>query len=154
SGSTGLQKGIALTHVMVRRQCECYARAIKADSENDCICSWIPLYHDMGLFTTWFLPLLQKICVAAIDPFDWVQSPASFLHLIADHKGTLCWQPNFAFNLLANKVTNEDMKGISLESMRAFISCAEPVRASSFKLFLDRFRAHGLRESALSSCYA
>jgi fatty-acyl-CoA synthase len=154
SGSTGLQKGVALTHAMVSRQCTHYARAIALDPYTDCVCSWIPLYHDMGLFTTWLLPLLSGVRVAAIDPFKWVAAPSSLLRLITDHRGTLCWQPNFAYNLLATRVPDHDLEGVSLATMRAFINCSEPVRARSHQLFLDRFRHYGMRDSALHVCYA
>ena len=154
SGSTGLQKGGALTHAMVISQCDAYARAIALDANTDRVCSWIPLYHDMGLFTTWLLPLLRAVRVAAIDPFQWVQAPASFLRLITDFRGTLCWQPNFAYNLLATRVRDEDLEGIDLVSMRGFTNCSEPVRASSHRMFLDRFREHGVKEESLWVCYA
>ena len=154
SGSTGLQKGVPLTHRMIREQCLSYARAIALSPDSDRICSWIPLYHDMGLFTTWLLPLLHAVPVAAIDPFEWVQAPASFLRLISDFRGTLCWQPNFAYNLLAARADDEDLQGVDLSSMRGFSNCSEPVRASSHRVFAQRFSPYGLRPSTLWVCYA
>ncbi len=154
SGSTGLQKGVALTHEMVAGQCASYGRRIQLNPETDRICSWIPLYHDMGLFTTWFLPLLSGTKVAAIDPFRWVQAPASFLKLITDFKGTLCWQPNFAYNLLASRMRPEDLAGLDLSCMRGFNNCSEPVRAASHDMFLQRFQAYGVKRESLWVCYA
>ena len=153
SGSTGLQKGVVLSHRMVARQCESYARAIQLSGE-DRICSWLPLYHDMGLFTTWLMPLLRAVPVAAIDPFAWVNAPASFLRLIGDYRGTLAWQPNFAYNLLASRVKDAEIDGVDLGSMRGFSNCSEPVRASSHEAFYERFRGHGLARDALWVCYA
>jgi fatty-acyl-CoA synthase len=154
SGSTGLQKGVPLSHRMIQEQCASYARAIALSSDSDRICSWIPLYHDMGLFTTWLLPLLRAVPVAAIDPFEWVQSPSSFLRLITDFKGTLCWQPNFAYNLLASRTADEELASIDLSSMRGFSNCSEPVRAATHRAFAQRFAPYGLRPSALWVCYA
>jgi acyl-CoA synthetase (AMP-forming)/AMP-acid ligase II len=153
SGSTGLQKGVLLSHRMVIRQCQSYARAIRLSRE-DRICSWLPLYHDMGLFTTWLMPLLSGVPVAALDPFAWVNAPASFLRLIGDYRGTLAWQPNFAYNLLASRVTDTEIEGVDLGSMRGFSNCSEPVRARSHEAFYARFRGHGLRPEALWVCYA
>lgn len=154
SGSTGLQKGVALTHEMVIAQCRAYSRTIAADPERDRVCSWIPLYHDMGLFTTWLLPLLERVRVAAIDPFSWVQSPAALLRLIHDFRGTLAWQPNFAYNLLATRVRDSEIEGVELGSMRGFTNCSEPVRAASHRVFLERFRAIGVRPESLWVSYA
>ncbi|MDP1778890.1 MAG: AMP-binding protein, partial [Anaerolineales bacterium] len=49
SGTTGLQKGVALSHKAVLNQLEAYGKAINLDAEKDVIVSWLPLYHDMGL---------------------------------------------------------------------------------------------------------
>jgi len=154
SGSTGLQKGVALSHQMILRQCESYAKAIQLDSNHDAIASWIPLYHDMGLFTTWLLPLLHGVRVYAIDPFEWIQKPSSFLKLISDHKATLAWQPNFAYQVLASRVTSDEMQGVNLSSVRGISNCSEPARAKSHDLFLNRFENNGLKRSALWVCYA
>jgi fatty-acyl-CoA synthase len=153
SGSTGLQKGVVLSHRMITRQCESYARAIQISGE-DRICSWLPLYHDMGLFTTWLMPLLRAVPVAAIDPFAWVNAPASFLRLIGEYRGTLAWQPNFAYNLLASRVKDAEIEGVDLGAMRGFSNCSEPVRATSHEAFYQRFRGHGVKREALWVCYA
>src|SRR5262245_45851177 len=55
SGSTGLQKAVALSHDMVIAQCDAYAAAISLGAD-DRVCSWLPLYHDMGLFASWLMP--------------------------------------------------------------------------------------------------
>ena len=48
SGTTGLQKGVALSHQAVFNQLDAYSRALNLN-DNDVIVSWLPLYHDMGL---------------------------------------------------------------------------------------------------------
>ncbi|MBF0502547.1 MAG: AMP-binding protein [Candidatus Riflebacteria bacterium] len=154
SGSTGLQKGVGLTHRMIMQQCESLARTLELDPATDRICSWIPLYHDMGLFATWLLPLLKSVRVAAIDPFLWARSPASFLQLITDFQGTLCWQPNFAYNLLASRLQDKDLEGLNLSSMRGFVNCSEPARAASHKIFLEKFKCLGVTAKKLWVCYA
>lgn len=153
SGSTGLQKAVALSHDMVIAQCEAYAEAIglKAD---DHVCSWLPLYHDMGLFTSWLMPVLHGVPVSMIDPFLWVKQPESLLRLITDTKGTLCWLPNFAFNLIAQRIQGDDVLRFDLSSMRGFVNCSEPVSVQSLRLFEEAFVRAGLRTTALWACYA
>jgi len=48
SGSTGLQKGVALSHRTILNQVRSCGQAV-ALSEGDVIVSWMPLYHDGGL---------------------------------------------------------------------------------------------------------
>ena len=154
SGSTGLQKAVALSHDMVLSQCDSYARSIHLSRDSDRVCNWLPLYHDMGLFTSWLMPVLEGIPTSMIDPFLWVKQPQSLLRLITDVEGSLSWLPNFAFNLLAQRVNGDLLEGIDLASMRGFVNCSEPVGASSLREFFDAFSQVGLRHSALWSCYA
>lgn len=154
SGSTGLQKCVALSHAMVVGQCQSYGRFIGLDPARDTVCSWLPLYHDMGLFTSWLIPVTQGIGVAMIDPFEWVRNPVSLLQLISDARGTLCWQPNFAFRLLATRVERAALGSIDLSTMRGFVNCSEPVSARVMADFRAAFNDAGVREDAMWTCYA
>ena len=153
SGTTGLQKGVALSHRAVLNQLASYAVALEL-AGSDVIVSWLPLYHDMGLIAGFLLPLFQGLPLVLLSPFDWVRRPALLLRAIHDHAGTLCWLPNFAYNHSARRIRARDLAGISLASMRSFINCSEPVRDDSHQMFLQRFAAHGLRPEMLSVSYA
>ena len=152
SGSTGLQKGVALSHAMVTGQCAAYARRIALDADADHICSWLPLYHDMGLFTAWLMPVLHGASVSMMDPFQWVKQPVALLQLIDEVGGTLCWQPNFAFSMLAQRAAGAI--GLDLSSMRGFINCSEPVTAAAMRSFVDAFGGCGVTGQQLWTCYA
>ncbi|MFQ3646878.1 MAG: AMP-binding protein [Anaerolineae bacterium] len=153
SGTTGLQKGVALSHQAVLNQIASYSDALRL-SADDVIVSWLPLYHDMGLIAGFILPLVQGVPLVLMSPFDWVQHPALLLRAIHQHRGTLCWLPNFAYNHMARRIRERDSDGLSLATMRAFINCSEPVRADSHALFLERFRPNGLTEAMLQTSYA
>ena len=153
SGTTGLQKGIALSHQAVLNQLASYADAVLLQ-ENDVVVSWLPLYHDMGLIAGFLLPLVQGLPLVLMSPFDWVRHPALMLKAIDDYKGTLCWLPNFAYNHCARRIRQRDSDEISLASMRMFINCSEPVRSDSHELFLERFAKNGLTKEALAVSYA
>jgi fatty-acyl-CoA synthase len=153
SGTTGLQKGVALSHTAVLNQIAAYSEAI-ALTENDVIVSWLPLYHDMGLIAGFLLPLLQGIPLVLMSPFDWVQHPALLLKAIHQYRGTLCWLPNFAYNHCARRIRRRDSEDLSLNSMRLFINCSEPVRHDSHQLFLQRFKDNGVQPEMLGVSYA
>jgi acyl-CoA synthetase (AMP-forming)/AMP-acid ligase II len=153
SGSTGLQKGVALSHRAVFNQLQAYAPAIQL-SQSDVICSWLPLYHDMGFIASFIMPVLLRVPVVLMSPFDWVRAPAKLLQLIFAYKGTLTWLPNFAFHFLAQKVRPRDLEGIDLSSLRACINCSEPTMAASHALFAEKFVGYGLNPNALCTSYA
>ncbi|MFZ4813769.1 MAG: AMP-binding protein [Phototrophicaceae bacterium] len=153
SGTTGLQKGVALSHRAVLNQLASYSDAI-ALNDRDVIVSWLPLYHDMGLIAGFMLPLMQGIPLVLMSPFDWVSHPAMLFKAIDVHGGTLCWLPNFAYNHCARRIRARDLEGIDLSQMRLFINCSEPVYAESHTLFLERFAPLGVRADQLSVSYA
>ena len=153
SGTTGLQKGVALSHQAVINQLESYAQAIHLSS-SDVIVSWLPLYHDMGLIAGFIMPILNRVPLVLMSPFDWVRSPSRLMRAISDFHGTLAWLPNFAYNFCAQKIRSRDLEGIDLSSWRAVINCSEPMRWESQRLFLDRFQPYGFRPEALATCYA
>ncbi|MBA4375955.1 MAG: hypothetical protein C0401_07265 [Anaerolinea sp.] len=153
SGTTGLQKGVALSHRAVLNQLESYSLALHINEE-DVIVSWLPLYHDMGLIAGFLLPILRRIPLALLSPFDWVRSPVRLLQAVSNYKGTLSWLPNFAYNFCAQKIRERDLEEVNLSTLRAVSNCAEPMRFESHKAFLNRFEPYGLKASALCTCYA
>ena len=151
SGTTGLKKGVALSNGQIARQIAAYAPAAVLDS-NSTIVNWLPCYHDMGLFTAFLMPLLIGATVISMDAFDWVSQPELVLHLCERFRATHCWLPNFAFSHIVN-TTSAD-RAYDLKSLRAIINCSEPVKASTFAAFLDRFEGCGITRSKLKACYA
>jgi acyl-CoA synthetase (AMP-forming)/AMP-acid ligase II len=154
AGTTGLQKGVALTHAAVLRQLGHLAQALKIDPTRDRIYSWLPLYHDMGLIACFMLPMVYHLPVVMQSPLDWVMHPETMLQIISRHKCTLGWLPNFAFQFVPRRTPRSRWTQYDLSSVRALINCSEPVRAGSMKEFEDAFASIGLRSQALQSSYA
>lgn len=154
AGTTGLQKGVALTHAAVLRQIEHLARALKIEGTKDCVYSWLPLYHDMGLIACFMLPMVCHVPVVMQSPLDWVMHPETMLQIITECKCTLAWMPNFAFQFVARRTPASRWTQFDLSSARALINCSEPVRSSSMHEFESAFSAIGLRSGVLQSSYA
>ena len=153
SGTTGLQKGVALSHRSVINQLNSYTQAIQLVG-TDVIVSWLPLYHDMGLIAGFLLPVLCQVPLVLMSPFDWVRAPHILFQAVSQYRGTLAWLPNFAYNFCAQKVRDRDMVHVDLSSWRALINCSEPMHWRSHQIFLERFAPYGFRPGALATCYA
>src|SRR5574341_409236 len=153
SGTTGLQKGVALSHSAVFNQLDAYGRALELNT-SDVIVSWLPLYHDMGLIAGFLMPILSGVPLVLSSPFDWVRAPHRLPHSISRHKGTLSWLPNFAYNFCSQKIRDRQLEGVDLSSLRAVINCSEPVRWESHHAFYERFKPYGLKWEALQTSYA
>jgi fatty-acyl-CoA synthase len=150
AGTTGLQKGVALTHAAVLRQIGHLAQVLRIDSR-DRIYSWLPLYHDMGLIASFMLPMLCHIPVVMQSPIEWVMQPESLLQVISKTKCTVGWMPNFAFQFVPRRTPQKRWPDYDLSSLRLLINCSEPVRASSMNEFQNAFR---IRQGVLQSSYA
>ena len=139
AGTTGLQKGVALTHAAVLGQIEHLAHALRIDPARDRIYSWLPLYHDMGLIACFMLPMVCHVPVVMQSPIDWVMQPESMLQIITESKCTLAWLPNFAFQFVPRRTAPKRWADYDLSSLRLVINCSEPVRASSMREFQTAF---------------
>jgi fatty-acyl-CoA synthase len=153
SGTTGLQKGVALSHHAVINQLNNYAKAIHL-TDADVFVSWLPLYHDMGLIACWLMPILMGNPLVLMSPFDWVRAPQRLLQAVSKYKGTLSWLPNFAYNFCAQKIRDRDLEGVDLSTWRVLSNCSEPMRWESHQIFYERFRSLGLRYETLCTSYA
>lgn len=153
SGTTGLQKGVALSHQAVFNQLDSYSKALNLNSE-DTIVSWLPLYHDMGLIAGFIMPIMSRVPLVLMSPFEWVRAPHKLLQAVSKYQGTLTWLPNFAYNFCAQKIRERDLEGVNLKSLRAVINCSEPIYIKSHQMFLERFSTYGFRSDALATCYA
>ncbi len=153
SGTTGLQKGVALSHQAVFNQLDAYGKALKS-SDTDVVVSWLPLYHDMGLIAGFILPILSGIHLVLQSPFDWVRAPYKLMQAVTKYRGTLSWLPNFAYNFCAQKIRERHLAGVDLSTWRAVINCSEPVRWESHQAFYEKFKSYGLKHEALQTSYA
>ncbi len=152
SGTTGLHKGVMLSHGAVMRHAASYARALELDG-SEVFASWLPLYHDMGLIACFVQPLISGIPLVWLSPFEWVANPALLLHAVSEWRATHAWLPNFAFSFLAQRV-REPPGAFDLSCLRAVVNCSEPVTAEAMDGFARRFAADGLDPKALHACYA
>jgi len=108
----------------------------------------------MGLIASFHLPLAFGIPCFQLDPFEWIAAPVLMLEAASREKATIAWMPNFAYNLMADHIHEEDLADIRLDSLRLLVNCSEPVRYASHERFARRFGPYGFRREALAACYA
>jgi acyl-CoA synthetase (AMP-forming)/AMP-acid ligase II len=152
SGTTGLQKPVLLSNGAVLDHVENMALAMRM-RDDDKVVSWLPLYHDMGLIGAFHFPIAFGITTIQIDPFEWVLAPAIMFDALTKEKATLAWLPNFAYNLMADKIPDHELEDVCFESMRMIINASEPIRDESHKRFFEKFSKYSLKERVLSTMY-
>ncbi len=144
SGTTGHRKAMRLEGAALLRHVTEFNDVLMLAS-TDRIVSWLPLYHDMGFVACFIMPLLLGVDVVMMDPVVWVQSPGLLFDAIVRHQGTVCYMPNFGFEVMASAEPRP------MPSMRLWVSCSEPVSASTAERFLG---ATGAPAESFAACYA
>jgi fatty-acyl-CoA synthase len=152
SGSTGQPKGVVLTHANLLANIRAIGEAIQMRPE-DVAVSWLPLYHDMGLIGTWLVPLYFGFPVVVLSPVSFLSRPERWLRAIHRHRGTLSAAPNFAYELCVRKIPDSELEGLDLNSWRAALNGAEPVRPETLERFISRFVPFGFHADALMPVY-
>ena len=153
SGSTAQPKGVSLSHGNLSANVHCIMNeGLKVNSE-DVGCSWLPLFHDMGLIGFVISPVLTETPIVLASPLLFVKNPASWLQLISKHRASISFGPNFAYGLCTKRVKEAELHGVDLSSWRIAGCGAEPIQAATLEHFARRFAAHGFRADAFVPSY-
>ncbi|HKP92195.1 MAG TPA: AMP-binding protein [Thermoleophilaceae bacterium] len=152
SGSTGVPRGVALTHHNIVFNVRAF-QAVVGMGPPDVAANWLPLYHDMGLIGTLIGTLVIQIPLALFSPLDFLRSPALWLQTMSRYGANMSVAPQFAYNLCVRKVRDEDLDGVDLSHVRLLLNGAEPTDVSECRRFEERFASVGLRRGVVTPCY-
>jgi acyl-CoA synthetase (AMP-forming)/AMP-acid ligase II len=114
---------------------------------------WLPLFHDMGLIGNVLQALYLGAACVLMSPIDFVQKPVRWLQAISHYGATTSGAPNFAYDLLCRKVTEEQLQQLDLSRWEVAFTGAEPVRVETIDRFSQKFAACGFRKEAFYPCY-
>ncbi|MEK7738192.1 MAG: AMP-binding protein, partial [Pseudomonadota bacterium] len=152
SGSTGDPKGVVLSHANLLANIRAWSRAI-ALSPTDVVVSWLPLYHDMGLIGAWLGSLYNGLPLVLMSPLDFLARPQRWLWAIHRYRGTVSAAPNFAYEMCARRIPDEELAGLDLSCWRLAANGAEPVSDQTLTRFAERFAPYGFSAAALAPVY-
>lgn len=152
SGSTGLQKGAALSHRAVLAAIRGVEEFFEL-TENDSFLTWVPLHHDWGLVGIALHSIELGTNYTLLSPMHWVARPVAALELVDKYRPTVYLQPNFAFSYMAARIQESESAALDLSSLRICCNGAEPCFYYSHEAFAERFAQNGFRREALSIVY-
>ncbi|MEU5884432.1 fatty acyl-AMP ligase [Spirillospora sp. NPDC047279] len=152
SGSTSEPKGVMVSHGNLLYNAEEIKRAINGCSDTIGT-GWVPHYHDMGLVGQFLQPLYMGCRYVFTSPITFVKRPVLWLELITRHRATIMLAPNFGYELLLRRVTDDQLEGLDLSSLQTAKNGAEPVRAATLERMAERFGPVGFDPDAWMPCY-
>jgi len=152
SGSTGMPKGVMLTHANLLHNSALIAYAFEHTRSGTGV-YWLPCYHDMGLIGGILQPLYVGRPNVMMAPMSFLQRPVRWLQAITRFGGTTSGGPNFAYELCVEKVTSEQIEELDLSTWQVAFNGAEPVRAETLDRFAEKFAPCGFRREAFYPCY-
>jgi len=158
SGSTRLPAGVMVSNENIRANFEqiwsdYFAEYGKVPPPDTTFVSWLPFYHDMGLFVGIVLPLLGGLHSVVFSPPSFLQRPVRWLQLLASHPHAWTAAPNFAFELAVRRTSDEDMAGLDLGDVLCILSGSERVQPATVRRFTERFARFNLRASMIRPSY-
>lgn len=153
SGTTGASKAIAISHKALVSNIESILEGVgEVKLAVNCV-SWLPLYHDMGLVGALLATLASHGDLTLIKPEDFVRKPYLWLKAISDQKANVTVAPNFAYGLVAKRISDQQILGLDLSSLKVALCGAEMVHASTLNSFIDKFSEFNFSANALAPVY-
>lgn len=119
-------------------------------SPSDIGCSWLPLYHDMGL------AFLLAGAVSGVEVWQaptpaFAASPFSWLHWLSESRATLTAAPNMAYGLIGKY--SRRLHDLDLSSLRFALNGGEPIDCEATARFGTEMARFGFDPGALSPSY-
>jgi fatty acid CoA ligase FadD28 len=158
SGSTRMPTGVVVSHQNLLANFEQVMCGYFEDYGNvtppdTTIVSWLPFYHDMGLFMGVCGPILTGLHSVVMSPMSFLQRPARWMQLLATNSRSFSAAPNFAFELAVRRTSDEDMAGLDLGDVLSISSGSERIHAATLRRFTERFARFNLRDTVIRPAY-
>ena len=152
SGSTNDPKGAMITHANILGNMATIQEAMALNQSSRKV-SWLPPFHDMGLFSDILLPVYCGFSIFMMPPQAFVQKPIRWLKQIHDFQATFSGGPNFGYEVCNQQISSEECENLDLSSWKNAFTGAEPIRHETMHDFLKKFQPYGLQPEALHPCY-
>tara|TARA_A100001015_G_scaffold178326_1_gene198258 strand:- start:1930 stop:4044 length:2115 start_codon:yes stop_codon:yes gene_type:complete len=152
SGSTSTPKGVMVSHKNIIYNCKYIAHRAQMN-QNSINLSWLPNYHDMGLFNGFLVLIYSGVTSIIMNPINFITKPINWLSTVSKYKVTHSGGPNFAYELCREKINQDDISKLDLSSWICAFNGAENIKASTLTKFTEQFKSANFKHKAHFPCY-
>jgi len=152
SGSTGVPKGVVLSHKNLITNMNAISIAAKY-STNDVLISWMPLTHDMGLIGFHLNPLLNQINHYLIPTSLFIRRPSLWLDKVHQYQATVLSSLNFGLKYTVKHSDFQRKQEWNFSRVRIIFNGAEPISKTICQSFITELTKFGLRSQAMCPVY-
>jgi len=149
AGSTGVPRTVQLSPDAVLANLSGLNARIGV-APADVGCSWLPLYHDMGL-SFLLAGALAGTNVWQAPTAAFQASPFRWLHWLTESRATITAAPNMAYGLIGKY--SRRVSDVDLSSMRFALNGGEPVDCELTARFATEMARFGFSAGALAPSY-
>lgn len=153
SGSTGTPKAVSISYRNIEANLRAMVSASGADPETDVVVSWLPLFHDMGMMGYLIVPMCRGMNTVSVTPMDFLGDPLLWARLISTYRGSMTAGPNFAYSLLARRLSKAPDGAYDLSSLQFALSGAEAIDVATLERFAAQGARFGMRAEAIVPAY-
>ena len=143
SGSGGDPRGVVLSHGNLAAGVEAIARGT-ALTASDIGCTWLPLFHDMGLIGSFLTPIMHDAAIHLLTTDHFLWDPLGWLDAMSRLGATFTMAPDSGYRYLLRRIGQNRTAGLDLSRWRIAVNGAEPVDRRLQEAFVERFAAAGL----------
>ncbi len=153
SGTSGNAKVVQLTHAALLAQMRNISHALAVDHNRDSGLSWLPLFHDMGLFGYVLTPMYRAIHSTLLQTEDFMMRPSLWIKGLSDFRATITAGPPSAYAQCARHLKDFEIEQYDLSNLRAAVVGAEVISRESLQQFATRLQPTGFRATSFVPAY-
>ena len=164
SGSTSAPKGVLISQRSIMANAHGILAFGNETKPTDRACTWLPLYHDMGLVGFCISPMLSQSSVDYLATTAFARRPGLWLKIISDNRCTISFSPSFGYDLAAKRLSAADIAKLDLSCWRVAGIGGDMVRADVLRKFASAMApaklspniflpSYGMAESTLAMTF-
>ncbi len=153
SGSTRFPRGAMLSERSTLRNVYAIIQDGLALDEQDRFCSWLPLYHDMGLVGKLIVPMVSQASIDYLGTREFAMRPRLWLRLLSEHRSSISFAPPFGYELTTRRLREGDAADLDLRAWRIAGCGADMIRPETLERFATALAPAGFDRRALLPSY-